>query len=61
MASIDGLKKVVSSIVDTLDDIGKSLSVGSPEDDDLVEIVIGLEVANVSANLLQVRLLVVAW
>lgn len=55
------LFEVASSVIDTGDDFRITLSVGSPEDDDLVEIVIGLEVANVSANLLQVRLLVVAW
>ncbi|KAI6768308.1 hypothetical protein HG530_006317 [Fusarium avenaceum] len=49
---LNGLEKVVGSIVDTLDQIGVSLSVGSPHDDDLVKAIVGLEVANVLADLL---------
>jgi hypothetical protein len=50
----DGLQQVVGSVVDARDELSKALSVGSPHDNDLVEVVGGLEVGNVLADLLDV-------
>jgi hypothetical protein len=41
---LNGLEKVVGSIVDTVNEVGKTFGIGSPLDDDLVETVVGLEV-----------------
>lgn len=43
MASFDGFKEVVSRIIDTRKNIGKPLRIGTPLDDDLVEVVLGFE------------------
>jgi hypothetical protein len=40
---LDGLKKVVGSIVDAFKELGKTFGIGSPLDDDFVESVVGLE------------------
>lgn len=45
MAGIDGLEKILGIVVNTIDDVGESLGVGSPEDNDLVKTVDRLEVA----------------
>ena len=42
---LDSSHQIVSGIVDTFDDVGVTLSVGSPLDDDFVEIVSVFEVA----------------
>lgn len=54
MALLNGLEKVVGRVVDSGDQVGISLSVGSPHDNNLVEAVVGLEVADILANLLDV-------
>lgn len=54
MALLNGLEKVVSSVVDALNQVGISLSIGSPHDDDLVKAVLGLKVTDVLADLLNV-------
>lgn len=46
MAVLDGFEQVLGSIVNTRNDVGISLRVGSPLNDDLVEIVLGLEVTD---------------
>lgn len=43
MALLDGLDQVLSSIVDTGDDICITLSVGSPENDDFIQVVLRFE------------------
>jgi hypothetical protein len=40
----NGLHEVLGSIVDALDELGETLSVGGPLNDDLVQTVLGLEV-----------------
>lgn len=45
MAILDGLHKVVSRVIDAGDELGVSLCVGGPLDDDLVESIVGLELA----------------
>lgn len=57
---LDSVEQVVGRIVDAVDQVGVTFGVGGPEDDDLVEVVGGLEVANVLADLLEVLALVVA-
>ena len=54
MAGLDGLEEVVGGVVDAVNQVGVTLGVGSPEDNDLVEAVVGLELANVLADLLNV-------
>lgn len=43
---LNGLQEVVRSVVDTFNQLGETLGVGSPEDDDLVQAVVGLEVTD---------------
>ena len=45
MAGLDRLEQIVGRVIDTLDDVGIALSVGSPLHDDLVEVVGRLELA----------------
>jgi len=54
VTSSDGLQKILSGVVDTRDEIGETLSVGSPEDNDLIESIGRLEVGDVLADLLDV-------
>jgi len=54
VAVLDGVQEVVSGVVDALNDAGIALSVGGPQNNDLVETVGGLEVADVLADLLNV-------
>lgn len=51
---LNSLEKVIGSVIDSVDDVGISLSVGSPQDNDLVKAVVGLEVTNVLSDLLNV-------
>jgi len=44
MASFNRLEQVISGIVDTLNDVGIALGIGSPEDNDFVKLVGSLEV-----------------
>lgn len=55
----DGGQEVVGRVVDRGENVGVSLGVGGPEDDDRVELVVRLEGANVGADMLEVGLLVV--
>lgn len=42
---LNGFQEVVSSVVDAIDQLGETLSVGSPLNDDLLQTIVGLEVA----------------
>jgi hypothetical protein len=50
MALFDGFHQVLGSIVDAGDDIRIPFGVGGPENNDLVEIVLGLEVAGAKVS-----------
>lgn len=52
MALLNSLKKVVGSVVDSINEVGVSLSVGSPQDNHLVKVVVGLEVTNILSEVL---------
>jgi len=52
LVAIDGGKKLISSLVETITNVSKTLGGGSPEDDDLLEGVLLLEVADIRADLL---------
>ena len=60
MRGLDGSEQVVGGIVDPRDDIGVSLSVGGPEDNDVVESVVSLEASDILSNVVEVSLLVVS-
>lgn len=45
MTLLDSLDQVISGVVDTRDDVSITLGVGGPENDDLVEVVLCLEVS----------------
>jgi len=45
VTSFDGIKEVVGSVINTFDNVGVTLSICRPEDDDLVEVVGSLELA----------------
>ena len=51
-------EQVVSSVIDARNDVRVTLRVGRPNDDNLVETVLLLELANVFAQMLHMRLLV---
>jgi len=55
---LNGGKKVISRVVDTGDDVAVTLSVGGPEDNDAIKVIILLELADVRADDLEVNLLV---
>lgn len=57
---LDGLEEVLGGVVDARDDVRVTLGVGCPEDDDLVKIVSGLELADVATDMLQMSLLVIS-
>ena len=44
MACFNRLEQVISGVVDTLNDIGIALGIGSPKDNDFVKLVGSLEV-----------------
>lgn len=54
MTGLDGVYQVVGSVVDTGNDVGVPLSVGSPHDNHLIQAVLSLEVANILLDLLDV-------
>ena len=54
VTSLDGVDQVLGSVVDTGDDVGVPLSVGSPHDNHLVQAVLGLEVADILLDVLHV-------
>ena len=39
MASLDRMEQIIRCVVDTGDDVSEALSIGSPENDDLVQVV----------------------
>jgi hypothetical protein len=45
MACLDGLQEVLGSVVDAFNDIGITLGIGSPLDNDLVKTIGSLELA----------------
>lgn len=51
LGAVDRAEKVVGRVVDALHDLGIPLRVGRPEDDDLVQAVLGLELADVLLDL----------
>ena len=54
VAGLNGLEQVVGRVVDASDDVGVPLSVGSPEDNDLVQAVSSFEVTNVLTEMFNV-------
>lgn len=54
MTLLDGLQQIVGSVIDTVDELSEALGVRSPLDDDLVKSILGLEVADILADLLNV-------
>jgi hypothetical protein len=46
VATLDGSNEIVSTVVDTIDKFRETLGVGSPLNDDLLEVVLSLEVAS---------------
>ena len=56
---LDGSEEVFGSVVDSGDDLGVSFSVGSPENNDIVELVVGLEVSDIGSDVVEMGLLVV--
>ena len=57
---LDCIQEAIRGIVDTGDDVAVALSISGPEDDDTVETVIQLELANISTNMIKVSLFVSA-
>jgi len=49
VAALDGVEEVVGGVVDTGDDVRIALRVGGPEDDDLVEAVLRLELTAIES------------
>jgi hypothetical protein len=45
MSFFDGLEQILGSVIDTLDEVGVTLGIGSPLNDDLVQVIRSLEVA----------------
>jgi len=52
LVAVDGSEELVSSLVETRADVSEALSGSSPEDDDLLETLLLLEVADIRADLL---------
>jgi len=59
MGRLDGGEEVFGSVVDSGDDLGVSFSVGGPENNDIVELVVGLEVSDIGSDVVEVGLLIV--
>jgi len=57
---LDGVQEIVCGVIHAREDVGEALRVGGPEDDELLELIVGLERADVSAELVEVDLLVVS-
>lgn len=51
MGRLDGSEEVLGSIVDSGDDLGVSFSVGGPENNDIVELVVSLEVSDIGSDM----------
>ena len=60
MGILDRVQEVVRGIIHTRDNVAVPLGVGGPEDDDTVQIVGGLEFANVSTEFVEVNPFVVS-
>ena len=60
MRRLNRVQEVLWSVVHAREDVGEALRVGGPEDDDLVELIVCLELADVGAELLEVGLLVIS-
>ena len=61
MIFLDRLHDVLIGVIDASQLKGESFSVGSPENDDCVKVVVLLEGGDVLANLIEVKKLVVAF
>lgn len=61
MILFDGLHDVFVGIMDSSLDLTESLSVGSPEDNNLIDLVGELEISDILSDLVQVSHLVVSW
>ena len=57
---LDRVKEVVCGVIHAWEDVGEALCVGRPEDNELFELVVRLELADVGAELLEVGLFVIA-
>lgn len=57
---LDSSEQVVGRVIDTRDDVGVSLGVGGPQDDDIVELIVLFEVSDIGPDVVQVGLLVIA-
>mmetsp|Transcript_21119 Transcript_21119/g.49874 ORF Transcript_21119/g.49874 Transcript_21119/m.49874 type:complete len:552 (-) Transcript_21119:169-1824(-) len=57
LVALDGVQDVFRGVVDSLLDARKALRVGGPQQDDLVEFVLGLEIRNVLSDLFHLLLL----
>jgi hypothetical protein len=51
VAALDSLNKVVGSVINAVDEVGEALSIGSPLNNHLIEVVFGLEVTKQSVRL----------
>lgn len=51
MSSFDGSQQIISSIIDAIDEIGIALRVGCPQDNDLIEAILELELAVIESAL----------
>lgn len=51
----NSLEEVIGSVVDSINEVGVSLSVGGPQNNHLVKVVVGLEVTNVLSEVLDMR------
>ena len=61
MTILDSFEEVIGGVVDAFEDLAEALCVGSPENEDLVQVVVLFHVANVFADLGKVDTLVIAW
>ena len=61
MRSLDRLEQVVRCVVDSGDDVAVALGVGGPEDNNTIQVILLLELADVRTDMLKVCLLVFTW
>ncbi len=61
MRGLNSVQDVVGGVIDAGNEVAVAFGVGSPEDDDTVETIILLKLANVGADMLEMGLLVGAW
>jgi hypothetical protein len=54
----DRVQEVIGCIVDSRNDVAVPLSVGSPEDDDAIKVIVLLKLANIGTDVLKVSLLI---